>query len=71
MKHAKLAIQSPIWIRHAFKSIFKKKIIFIFTSQILSSIGIHELARWQFCRTIHVPSFTAFSIIFMAIGPWP
>jgi len=65
MRYSKL----PIRIRHTFKSMVK--IIVIFTSQTLSSVGIHELARWQFCRTIHDPSLTAFSIIFMAIGPWP
>ena len=41
------------------------------TSQIFSSVDIHDVARWQFCSTTHEPSFTPLSIIFMAIGPWP
>ena len=42
-----------------------------FTSQTFSSVGIHEVAKWQFCSTTHVPSLIAFSIMRMAIGPCP
>lgn len=41
------------------------------TSQILSRVGIQEGARWQFCSITQVPSFTPFSIIRCAMGPWP
>jgi len=41
------------------------------TSQIFSSAGIHDGARWQFCSITHVPSTMPRSIIFLAIGPWP
>lgn len=39
------------------------------SSQIFSRDGIQLVARWQFCRTTHVPSAIALSIIFAAIGP--
>lgn len=41
------------------------------TSQTFSSVGIHDVAKWQFCSTTQVPSLTAFSIMRMAIGPCP
>ena len=40
------------------------------SSQIFSSDVIHDTARWQFCSTTQVPSFTAFSIGRAATGPW-
>ena len=36
-----------------------------------SSVVIQLTAKWQFCSTTHVPSLTARSIIFMAMGPCP
>ena len=41
------------------------------TSQIFSSVGIQDGARWQFWSSTHVPSLIPFSIIRMAMGPWP
>lgn len=41
------------------------------SSQILSSVGIQLVARWQFCSTTHVPSLMALSIIWAAMGPCP
>ena len=40
-------------------------------SQIRSSDGIHDGAKWQFCSRTQLPSTTAFSISAVAIGPWP
>ena len=40
-------------------------------SQMTSSFGIHDSARWQFCKHTHMPSSIAFSIIASALGPWP
>ena len=40
------------------------------SSQIFSSLGIHEVARWQFCSTTHEPSMRPLSIMADAIGPW-
>ena len=37
----------------------------------ISSSGIQDTARWQFCSTTHVPSFLPFSVIFEASGPCP
>ena len=36
-----------------------------------SSRGIHELDRWQFCSTIHVPRSIACAMRRSAIGPCP
>mmetsp|Transcript_11751 Transcript_11751/g.49290 ORF Transcript_11751/g.49290 Transcript_11751/m.49290 type:complete len:218 (+) Transcript_11751:1979-2632(+) len=40
-------------------------------SQMTSSLGIHDSARWQFCRHTHMPSSMALSIIASALGPCP
>ena len=39
------------------------------SSQIFSSFGIQLVAKWQFCKTTHVPFLIATSIILAAIGP--
>ena len=41
------------------------------TSQIFSSVGIQDTAKWQFCSTTQVPSFTPLSTMRRAIGPCP
>jgi hypothetical protein len=40
-------------------------------STIFSSLGIHDLARWQFCSTTQSPLRVAVSISRSAIGPCP
>ena len=43
----------------------------VLTSQIFSSVGIQDGARWQFWSSTQVPSLIPFSIIRIAMGPWP
>merc|ERR1719446_1238385 len=40
-------------------------------STIFSSLGIHDLARWQFWSTTQSPFLHDFSMSAAAIGPWP
>mmetsp|Transcript_19582 Transcript_19582/g.49168 ORF Transcript_19582/g.49168 Transcript_19582/m.49168 type:complete len:244 (+) Transcript_19582:1469-2200(+) len=40
-------------------------------SSILSSLGIHDVARWQFCSNTQPPSFLPSAISFSAFGPCP
>ena len=44
---------------------------FYHTSQIFSRVGIQDGAKWQFCSMTHVPSLIPFSIMDIAMGPWP
>ena len=43
----------------------------VMSSQIFSSVGIHEVDRWQFCSTTQPPVFSASTMSRCAIGPWP
>lgn len=42
----------------------------VVVSTMRSSVGIHEIARWQFCRITQVPRACATSIMDAASGPW-
>lgn len=63
-KQKSLHWASPLWFMIINWSI-------ILTAQTRSKVDIHDVARWQFCNTTQEPCFTAISIMFMAIGPWP
>ena len=43
----------------------------VMSSQIFSSVGIHEVERWQFCSTTQPPVCSASLISRCAIGPCP
>ena len=43
----------------------------VMPSQIFSRLGIQLGARWQFCRSTHLPASVASAMSAAAFGPWP